>query len=102
MCICGVCVGNCVGGIVGGGVGDGGSGGGGGSCGGSGGGGSCVSGGVSVKSLKKGRFLRRGDAKLPKNNSLSNRRESHINIPFDTLVFACFFILHIYEKSCEN
>ena len=65
MCICGVCVGN----GVGGGVGDGGSGGGGGggSCGGSGGGGSCVSGGVSVKSLKKGRFLSRGDTKLPKN-----------------------------------
>ena len=66
--ICCVCVGNGVGGGVGGGVGDGGSGGGGGgggSCGGSGG--SCVSGGVSVKSLKKGRFLRRGDAKLPKN-----------------------------------
>ena len=40
MCICGVCVGNGVGGGVGGGVGDG--------------GGSCVSGGVSVKSLKKG------------------------------------------------
>ena len=59
MCICGVCVGN----GVGGGVGDGssGGGGGGGSCGGSGG--SCV----SVKSLKKGRFLCRGDAKLPKN-----------------------------------
>ena len=66
MCICGVCVGN----GVGGGVGDGGSssggGGGGGSCGGSGGCASCVSGGVSVKSLKKGCFLRRGDAKLPK------------------------------------
>ena len=71
MCICGVCVGNGVGGGVGGGVGDGGSGGGGGggggSCGGSGGGISSVRGGVSAKSLKKGRFLRRGDTKLPKN-----------------------------------
>ena len=70
MCICGVCVGNGVGGGIGGGVADdgsgGGGGGGGGSCGGSGGG-SCVSGGVSVKSLKMGRFLRRGNAKLPKN-----------------------------------
>ena len=64
MCICGVCVGNGVGVCVG--VGDGGSGGRGGSCGGSAGGrggGSCG----SVKSLKKGRFLGRGDAKLPKN-----------------------------------
>ena len=71
MCNCGVYVGNGIGGgDGGGGVGDGGSGGGGGSCGGSGGGrggGSCVSGGVSVKLLKKGRFLRRGDAKLHKN-----------------------------------
>ena len=58
MCICGVCVGNGSGG---------GGGGGGGSCGGSDGGGSCVSGGVSVKSLKKSRFLRLGDTKLPKN-----------------------------------
>ena len=69
-CICGVCVGNGVGGGVGdGGSSDGGGGGGGGgrggSCGGSGG--SCVSGGFSVKSLKKSRFLRLGDAKLPKN-----------------------------------
>ena len=64
MCICGVCVGNGVVGGVGGVVGDGSSGGGGG--GGSCGGGSCVSGGVSVKSLKKGCFLRRGDANLPK------------------------------------
>ena len=54
MCICGVCVGNGVGGGIGG---DGGS----------GGGGSCVSGGVSFKSLKKGCFLRWGNAKLPKN-----------------------------------
>ena len=65
MCICGVCVGN----GVGGGVGDGGVGGGGGcgggSCGGSGGGGSCDNGDVSVKSLKKGSFLRQGDAKIP-------------------------------------
>ena len=53
MCICGDCVGTGVGGAVGG---DGGSGGG-------RGGGSCV----SVKSLKKGSFLRRGNAKLPKN-----------------------------------
>ena len=53
--------------MVGGSGGGGGCGVGGGSCGGSGGGGSCASGGVSVKSLKKGRFLRRGDAKLPKN-----------------------------------
>ena len=68
MCNCGVYVGNGIGGgDGGGGVGDGGSGGGGGSCGGSGGGGSCVSGGVSVKSLKKGHFLLWGDAKLPKN-----------------------------------
>ena len=48
----------------------GGGGGGGGSCGNSGGGrgcGSCVSGGVSVKSLKEGCFLHQSDAKLPRN-----------------------------------
>ena len=58
MCICGVCVGNGVvgGGGVGDGSGDGGS-----------GGGSCVSGGVSVKSLKEGCFLHQSDAKLPRN-----------------------------------
>ena len=59
MCICGVCVSKGVGGGSCGG-------GGGGVCGGRGSGGSCDNGDVSVKSLKKGSFLRQGDAKLPK------------------------------------